>query len=1013
MALSGVTHKKAPTTHQAGHDVNLCADASGTNEVNFVSYGGDSIIHVWSLAGDVLEPVIERSYDGKKESKMVPGPLTWTGDYIYVADNKKTSDSSAENTVWRFDLETLTAPRRVDERYPSSITSLNASEDGNFVICSSKEMLRSLHIAVAGRSYDAESFPTDSVRATAVDPLSQIFAVLTSAGKLMFFPVQKDSSKDTGCMQSLDVPSFSDSPKLKFSLCFSRDSDQLYVPSKGKVVIFRRDGTNEWEEASPLSYPINEQLCLCALSKGGRFLAVTTASNKVVVWDVEASIPRISSSFVYGNGKGSISSIIWNPADDEEVSLIVGDSEGKITVLSDFHSVIDGLSNDNDVMAFDDENTMDFDDIPVRMNRTIAPLDDDEDDGVSIGAIKAEYSQEDELVPLEAPMARATTVVEYNPPTVPAPFVSGAAPLRLKRRILKRNEHGSITSFDDSEMSQLEIRFHNTALFHPIDLNNETSRYVYGDLSTKAVALASARDGSTPSELYVHHIASTDADLNKSKWSVQLSGKESIQLVALGERFVAVYTSYGFIRIFSLAGTQRVVFSHPGPVLTMCATRNMLTVMSISGGAYFVGKYREPHYNVTASLYTVELRDAGLPVLTQQIPVSITPGSELAWAGYSTTGALCTMDSECCIRMLSASAMWVPILVARDELLQNEADYLWPIAVMEDKVQYFLCTDNLKYPEVSRKDVRMASWQVPMLAKGSQTSEVEGSLMLRDLLVGLSSSSEAANVKKQLSADVRKLFLYTLASGFEGRASELAWLASTEKDVKNICQLVSNNREKLRLRDQFCDKIAEIGRQALNRREEQTQEVERRGTRVSAVPESYVAEAGAHSAFKPKLRGSSSRVPKRHFEDDVRESVPGMSEPSTPVAPTSADFSQPATPMSSGNPFASKGSARPTLNDSIDSIFDVISAPSTAKRPKKDDKTMAPIQKQTRLSFPVASSTPASNGDENAFPKMDRWVADNSERLKLDYETSTEADGKSFEAYALTRYRNAKKAAKA
>uniref|UniRef100_A0A1I7YT04 Mcl1_mid domain-containing protein n=1 Tax=Steinernema glaseri TaxID=37863 RepID=A0A1I7YT04_9BILA len=422
--------------------------------------------------------------------------------------------------------------------------------------CPTKER-RSKSIPQDRRSYDYESFTSGVVCATAVDPLSQIYAVLTGAGKLLFYPVQKDSSNETGCTQALDVPYFYDSEKLKFSISFSRERDQFYVPSKGRVVIFRRDGTSDWEEASSLSYPVNEELCLCSLSKGGRFLAVTTASNKVVVWDVEASIARISSSFAYRDAKMPITSIISNPPDNEEVSLIVADSELQ-----------------------------------------------------------------------SMPIAPTTTIVEYDPPTVPAPFVSGAMPMKLQRRILKRNEHGTITSYEDFESSQLDIRFHNTALFHPIDLNHGDTRYVYGDISTKTVALSSAREGSTRSELYVHHIASTDVDTNKSKWSVQLSGKESIQLVTLAERFVAFYTSYGHIRIFSLAGTQRTVFSHPGKIMV--------------------------------SMYTVELRDVDLPVLTQQVPVAITPGSELAWAAYSAKGALCSMDSQCCIRMLSASAMLLP-----------------------------------------------------------------------------------------------------------------------------------------------------------------------------------------------------------------------------------------------------------------------------------------------------------------------------------------------------------------
>ncbi|TKR60805.1 hypothetical protein L596_027993 [Steinernema carpocapsae] len=1009
-----VTYNEVPNGHKSGHGVSLCVDQSGANEVNFVSYGGDAVIHVWSLAADTLQPEIERSYDGKKESNMVPGPLAWTGDHVYVVDNKKSKDPSAENTIWRFDLESLSAPRRQDERYPSNVTAISTSEDGNYLLCASKELLRNFHLSIAGRSFDSENFASEMVRAVAFDPLSQIYAVLTNLGSVKFYNVQKISGvTESGCTQILSVPAFSDSEKLKTSMCFSRESDQLYVPSKGRIVIFRRDGTSDWEEATFLPYSGDEEICLCALSKGGRFLATSTASNKIVVWDVEASHPRITSLFAYKSGKAAISSIIWNPADEEEESLIIGDVEGKINVVSTFLGVVEGVTSNPTTatsdffdMEAEEDSTM-FDDLPVKMKNKITPLEDDEDTGFSIGAIKSAYSQAEELGPTS--FAPTTTVVEYEPPVVPSCFSSGASPEAVEE-ILETKEHGSIIAFDDSDLSQLEIRFHDTAIHHPIVISNENPRYVLGDITPQAIVLASVRDGSTPSELYVHHIKSIDVDNNKAKWSVQLSGKESIQLVTVGRRFVVVYTTSGFIRVFSLAGTQRAVFSHPSPVLTMCATKNLLTVISINGGAFFVKKSRKPNFNITASVYTVDLDAITEPVLSSNISVPVTPGSELVWAHYGASGALCTMDSECCVRMLSASGMWVPILMARDELLSSDSDYLWPVAVTTEKILYFLCTDNLTYPDVARKDIRTASFQLPVLAKGTQTSEAEGSLMVRNLMLGLSGSFEDTSMRKMLASDVRKLFLYTLANGFENRAAELAWLVSTEKELRNMCQLITNNREKLGLREQFCDKISEIGREALNKREglQYQQPTTSKNSRLSVVEPKPVKNDDI-APFRPKIRSINalSRPSKRTLEEFESQNDISMTSdaPATPSMTAST-----ATPMSSGNPFASRGSARPTLDDSMDSIFDVLSAPSSAKRVRRDEKPeKSTSQRQSRLSF-----TPAANKtDENAFPKMNRWVADHAEELQTEYDSCEEADGKSFEAFALAKYRAAKKMAKA
>lgn len=64
------------------------------------------------------------------------------------------------------------------------------------------------------------------------------------------------------------------------------------------------------------------------------------------------------------------------------------------------------------------------------------------------------------------------------------------------------------------------------------------------------------------SKLYVHHISSWDID--SRIWMTKLSGDEDIEALCVGCDFVAVFTSMRFIRIFSAAGTQRVITSFPG-----------------------------------------------------------------------------------------------------------------------------------------------------------------------------------------------------------------------------------------------------------------------------------------------------------------------------------------------------------------------------------------------------------------------------------------------------------------
>lgn len=47
-------------------------------------------------------------------------------------------------------------------------------------------------------------------------------------------------------------------------------------------------------------------------------------------------------------------------------------------------------------------------------------------------------------------------------------------------------------------------------------------------------------------------------------WMSKLSGDEDIEAICVGNDFVAVFTSLRFIRLFSAAGTQRIITSFPG-----------------------------------------------------------------------------------------------------------------------------------------------------------------------------------------------------------------------------------------------------------------------------------------------------------------------------------------------------------------------------------------------------------------------------------------------------------------
>jgi hypothetical protein len=67
------------------------------------------------------------------------------------------------------------------------------------------------------------------------------------------------------------------------------------------------------------------------------------------------------------------------------------------------------------------------------------------------------------------------------------------------------------------------------------------------------------------------------------EWSVDLPEGEEVLAVASGKGWVAVATDTRNLRLFTVAGTQREVFSLPGPVVCVAGSRNRLLTVFHSG----------------------------------------------------------------------------------------------------------------------------------------------------------------------------------------------------------------------------------------------------------------------------------------------------------------------------------------------------------------------------------------------------------------------------------------------
>lgn len=125
-----------------------------------------------------------------------------------------------------------------------------------------------------------------------------------------------------------------------------------------------------------------------------------------------------------------------------------------------------------------------------------------------------------------------------------------------------------------------EIEFHDASVHAEIVMDNTSMNYVFGDLNNNLVALASRGNSDREAykkilcsnleyflrHLHVRHITAWDGDSHE--WNhILYNNGEFIDHLTVGLEFVAIYTTLRFIRIFTAAGTQRLIASLPGKIL--------------------------------------------------------------------------------------------------------------------------------------------------------------------------------------------------------------------------------------------------------------------------------------------------------------------------------------------------------------------------------------------------------------------------------------------------------------
>jgi chromosome transmission fidelity protein 4 len=159
-------------------------------------------------------------------------------------------------------------------------------------------------------------------------------------------------------------------------------------------------------------------------------------------------------------------------------------------------------------------------------------------------------------------------------------FQSTSTSKYLESRFLIWNNIGSITCYSE----QIQISFHDVSYHHSITIDNKTEKYSLGDLSLSAIILASSQTGKLLCILY------QSWDSNMREWTINTENNEKIEIVTLGEDFIAIGTSQRLIRLMSLSGIQQRIIRLQGPIVSISAYQNQLWIIhhSTQGLDFFI-----------------------------------------------------------------------------------------------------------------------------------------------------------------------------------------------------------------------------------------------------------------------------------------------------------------------------------------------------------------------------------------------------------------------------------------
>ncbi|XP_063336316.1 WD repeat and HMG-box DNA-binding protein 1 [Pelmatolapia mariae] len=990
--------------HSEGH-TEVCFDDTGRF---IVTCGNDGDVRIWE------------SLDDDDPKFITVGEKA----YSLALKNGKLVTASSNNTV---QIHTFPDgdPDGILTRFTTNATHVAFNSIGSRVAAGSSDfMVKVVEVSDSSQQKTLRGHEAP-VLSVAFDPKDDFLASASCDGSVVVWNIEEQTQVISWPLlqKSNDVTNTKSLCRLAWQPGMGKF---LAVPVETKVHLYER---GSWGHVSTLSDDLLTQpINVVSWSPCERFLAAGCVGGLLTVWDVNSKLCVERQKHEKGF---TVCSLAWHPSGSQ---IAYTDTEGCLGLL-------DGLGTstaDNnttkqvaakkpakdydDLFDDDDDRLMDegLSDTKSPAKKAVGWDDDDDDflvpatgrvknrgtflddeNSLDTGSLKLgqdKFWDDDagsSVAPAAAPVAPLRPVYEGPVPTPPQKaFQPGSTPAHLTHRFMMWNSVGIVRGYNDEQDNAIDVEFHDTAVHHAMHLTNSLGHTV-ADLSQEAVLLACPSTEELASKLQCLHFSSWDTN---KEWMVDLPKGEDVRALCLGQGWAAIATSTLMIRLFSIGGVQRELFSLPGPVVCMAGHGEQLLIVYHRA----TGFDGEQALGVQLLQFSRKKRQ-----LISGEPLPLSQKSYLSWLGFTAEGTPCYVDSDGVVRMLNRSLgnTWTPVCNTR-ETCKSKSDHYWVVGVHENPQQLrcIPCKGSRYPPTLPRPAVAILPFKLPLCQttteKGQMEEQFWRSVLFHNHYSFLSSSGyeideDAQNQsQKEQQELLMKMFALSCKLEREFRCVELA-----EMMTQNVVTLAIRYASRSR-RMALAQRLSEIALEKSNQMQEEEQEEQEEEPEYSSTRRSSgyghtdVTAGGRYSRRQNRQEeqeDEEERGEELMEEEDGQEMEPEeATETKKRVNPFAKEAGSPIKPsptpigkMGRANPFKVPGLGKMSASSSQPRVTNILDNMTSSKKsaqlsssggkPSKSPilKPLAPKPKtktQSTLLQMAATKTSNKKAQENTEP---------------------------------------------